>query len=177
MAKSPTGVRAEGAGQPLIAQLKQEREDSQAEVNERIEQFISQLTGRISKEIISRNRHMDVTHTELLGLPASLVLNRVKFGTARRFVKLIEEWAKENGIGCAVEKINRNQRQNCRFRHSAGLPMPMNCVEIQNNLRVDDELILHQDVRDRNGYFDFSLVIGNWDNHLLFCITFSWEAE
>ena len=174
MAKSPTGVRAEGAGQPLIAQLKQEREDSQAEVNERIEQFISQLTGRISKEIISRNRHMDVTHTELLGLPASLVLNRVKFGTARSFVKLIEEWAKENGIGCAVEKINRNQIKLYRFRLPAE---QMNCVEIQKNSRVGDELILHQDVRDRNGVFDFGMVIGNWNNHLLFCIDFNWGAE
>ena len=178
MVKEPPGVPARGpeaepAGQPLIAKLKQEREDSQAEVNERIEQFISQLTGRFSKEIISRNRHMDVTHTEILGLPASLVLNGVKFGTARRFVKLIEEWAKENGIGCAVEKINRNQIGYCRFRLPAE---QMNCVEIQKNPRVDDELILHQQVR-RNGKFDFSMLIGDWNNHLLFCIDFNWGAE
>jgi hypothetical protein len=168
------GPEAEPAGQPLIAKLKQEREDSQAEVNERIEQFISQLTGKISKEIISKNRHMHVTHTEILGLPASLVLNRVKFGTARSFVKLIEEWAKENGIGCAVEKISRKHRGLSRFRVPA---LQMKCVEIHYNSVGDDKLELHECVQDRQGQYDFSMLIGNWDDHLLFCINFNWGAE
>ena len=172
------GPEAEPAVGPLIAQLKQEREDSQAEVNERIEQFISQLTGKISKEIISKNRLMDVTHTEILGLPASLVLNGVKFGTARSFVKLIEEWAKENGIGCAIEVVAGEVEDRFGPETTHRLPaLQMNCVEIQNNSRVGDELILHQGVQDHNGAFDFSMLIGNWDDHLLFCIDFNWGAE
>ncbi len=166
------GPEAEPAVGPLIAQLKQEREDSQAEVNERIEQFISQLTGKISKEIISKNRHMDVTHTEILGLPASLVLNGVKFGTARSFVKLIEEWAKENGIGCAIEEVIGEVED--RFRLPA---LQMNCVEIRNNSRVGDELILHQGAQDHNGAFVFDEICQGLDDHLLFCIDFNWGAE
>ena len=128
MVKFPPGGRARGpeaepAGQPLIAQLKQDREDSRAEVKEHVDQVISQFTTKISEAIISTNRHMGVTHCEILGIPASLVLNGVKFGTARRFVHFIEVWAKKNGIRCVVEKIHANQCRAHRYQD-----MECNCI-------------------------------------------------
>ena len=84
-------------------------------------------------------------------------------------MKLIEEWAKENGIGCAIEEVIGEVED--RFRLPA---LQMKCVEIQNNSVEGDGLILHQGAQDHNGAFVFDEICQGLDDHLLFCIDFNY---
>ncbi|HIG38542.1 MAG TPA: hypothetical protein EYQ15_04480 [Candidatus Poseidoniales archaeon] len=119
MVKFPPGGRARGPGgrfrgpeaepevQPLIAQLKQDREDSRAEVNECVDQVITELTSKISERIISKNRLMQLTHSEPLSFPTTASLNGIIID-CQLFLTGIDQWAENNGIRVVVEEVAFN---------------------------------------------------------------------
>ena len=111
MAKSPPGVRAEGAeaepaGQPLVAKLKQDRLDSLAAVDARVVQVIAEFTDGISEAIIARNRAMDTGHTEHLAVPVNAIFKGVDIDY-HRFLTGVEQWAENNGIKLTISVAHK----------------------------------------------------------------------
>jgi len=129
MAKSPPGVRAEGAeaetaGQPLIAQLKQVRVDiadakaaaaaaAVREADECVDRAIDGFTEHVSNAIISANRDMKSSHVEKLlvrdnfSLPGSKEEpgSRIEINH-ERILSGIKTWAKKNGIRIRVNNLD-----------------------------------------------------------------------
>ena len=108
MAKSPPGVRAEGAeaepaGQPLVAKLKQDRLDSLAAVDAQVVQVIAEFTDGISEAIIARNRAMHTGHSEHLVVPVNAIFKGVDIDY-HRFLTGVEQWAENNGIKLTISE-------------------------------------------------------------------------
>ena len=152
MAKSPPGVRAEGAeaepaGPPLVAKLKQDRLVCLAAVDAQVVQVIAEFTDGISEAIIAENKAMHTRHTEYLAVPVNAIFKGVDIDY-HRFLTGVEQWAENNGIKLTI----------------SGLP---NGWEGQMYW-IDKVLTLRWEKR-------------NWDPANLrvkvFRIDFSWEAE
>ena len=111
MAKSPPGVRAEGAeaepaGPPLVAKLKQDRLVCLAAVDAQVVQVIAEFTDGISEAIIARNRAMDTGHTEHLAVPVNAIFKGVDIDY-NRFLTGVEQWAENNGIKLTISRQNK----------------------------------------------------------------------
>lgn len=202
MAKSPPGVRAEGveaetAGQPLIAQLKQDRADiakakaeaeaaAKREADERVNGAIDAFTEYVSLRVIDANSAMKSSHTEMLlgwskfSLPGSKLepKKRIEFDH-KRIIRGIRVWARKNGIGMGVKKLGilhgtsgSEQQPRLAYCINASLTSKRECNVAHTVHKGEPNIRINENRRREEERLEENRA--EWE---LYEITFSWEAE